>query len=601
MPTLLSNKQAPSNGKVSGMRRNALRLRTWWQLSSQARGILLDLLILALILWVAHYLQYHQLGLYEDDYAQISQPLGWKLADLSNYLRVVATWPQGRPLHYLLPHALAFGGGKLGGLSTVYILGFLIQTTNAFLFYSFLRRVGMTDSACIGAAVFGLFPADTTHVLLVHALGAHTSLTFLLLASHWYLSGHKAWAHALSLGCLLTYETPYMVFLAMPLVGRPLDRPLRRETRRHLAAWLGVLLVMVAIRILVGEDRIEAVGTSLADLGTIITRTLAAMVIGPAVSLSLFGIGPAWTLSNWRPELSWIFLGSLPAFAWVLRRVRFGVAEDKTKSRLAPGPAKVSRGGFHPFSIPAGRMPRLLLASFVMVGLAYGLSFTHYPPTAQVGRATSVHLAASFGGALLFACLCAMLLAWARSRRRGFLGIGLLALYLSLLVAYRFSIQLDFAQAWQNQQVFWRQAIEETPDFADGTLIFVLEHDLPRTRFILTNSWADPIVLQQIFRFPSRWETAPRLFVVPADWTESVVRDGDQLTWEVPPATWKAHWETLPDSNVILLEMQNGKLVRRFGSIMIQGRAFRLKPLPPMASRHWKEGTLYPLLIRGTE
>ena len=246
------------------------------------------------------------------------------------------------------------------------------------------------------------------------------------------------------------------------------------------------------------------------------------------------------------------------------------------------------------FSIPDFYKVKLLLTALLMLCLAYGLSFTHFPPTTLYGRLTSVHLAATFGGSLFFACLCSLGLSFARSHRFGFLAIFLLAAYLSLLVAYCFSIQLDFKQAWLNEQEFWSSAIEQTPDLEDSTIIFVLDHDLPATHFILTHSWADPIMLNQVLRFPAKWKTPPRLFVVPANWTEAVIRVNNQLEWEVPIATWPAHWEVLPNSNIILLEMENGKLVRRFGSISIQGQKLELKALHPNAKPDWKKGTLYP-------
>jgi hypothetical protein len=170
-----------------------------------------------------------------------------------------------------------------------------------------------------------------------------------------------------------------------------------------------------------------------------------------------------------------------------------------------------------------------------------------------------------------------------------------------VLVAYCFSIQLDFKQAWQNEQSFWTKTVAQVPDLSDGTMIFVLDHNLPATRYILTNSWADPIMLAQIFRFPSDWKAPPRLFVVPTDWTKSIAQENDQLRWEVPAATWVAHWEVLPQSNVILLEMENGKLVRRYGSILIDGQSLQLKPLSPDPYPDWKKGVLYPLLIAGAK
>jgi hypothetical protein len=561
----------------------------------------LELVFLALILWVAHYYLLHSFGLYEDDYAQISPPLGWHLSDILPFLRWIATWPEGRPLGFPLPYLLAFVGGKLGGLSTIYLFGFLVHTTNAFLFYFLLKRIGLGNVALVGALVFGIFPADTTHIFLLHSLSLHTSLTFLLVASHFYLSGHKTLAHLISLGSLLTYESPYMVFLAIPLLAQRWDGKLIREMIRHFAFWLGILLVVVAIRAVLGEGRIQAVGSSPVHIVLIIGQILASLAIGPAVSLGIFGYGPGWTLLHWNRALTFVFLGCLPFFVWMLSRQKGAFPEDKNNQPSVFHYKIFGHEKRHRISIPYPQTFKLIIAALSMLGLAYGLSFTHFPPTALYGRATSVHLAAAFGGALLFACLCRLFLGCAQSRRLGNTAIVLLSIYLSVLVAYCFSIQLDFKQAWQNEQSFWTKTVAQVPDLSDGTMIFVLDHNLPATRYILTNSWADPIMLAQIFRFPSDWKAPPRLFVVPTDWTKSIAQENDQLRWEVPAATWVAHWEVLPQSNVILLEMENGKLVRRYGSILIDGQSLQLKPLSPDPYPDWKKGVLYPLLIAGAK
>jgi hypothetical protein len=175
--------------------------------------------------------------------------------------------------------------------------------------------------------------------------------------------------------------------------------------------------------------------------------------------------------------------------------------------------------------------------------------------------------------------------------------IIVLGLYFSLVTAYRFSIQLDFKQAWENQRAFWTGAIANLPDMTDETIVFVLDQNLPKTRYILTNSWADAIILRQIFQFPGDWKNPPRLFVVHHDWTDHLVREADQFKWEVPNATWWSHWEVLPDSNVILLEMDHGRLVRRFGSINIKGQTLELKPMRADATMSWQRGPIYAYLI----
>ena len=120
---------------------------------------------------------------------------------------------------------------------------------------------------------------------------------------------------------------------------------------------------------------------------------------------------------------------------------------------------------------------------------------------------------------------------------------------------------------------------------------------IPQTRYILGRSWADFLMLEEICRFPSDWEKPPRLFLVRSDWaTISVIRDGNDLKWLVPLRT--PHWETLPASNVILMNMKSGVLTREFGSIDIQGVQFSLKPDPSGTEPTWSKGALYDYLIR---
>ena len=560
--------------------------------------MLLELVVLALVLWLAHYFHFRFLGLYEDDYSHTSPALGWdpsQLLDMS--LRAFVAWNLGRPLGFALGPLLAFLGARLGGLSAIYVIGYLVQATNAFLFYFLLRRIGHGNIAFIGALIFAVFPADTTHIFLMHAFGLHTSLTLLLIATHCYLSGRKALAYALSLGCLLIYESPYAVFLAVPLLLEPWDRELIRKLFRHAAVWFGILLAVIVIRGLLAEGRIESLGSDGAALVTTWIHILAALVIGPAVSLALFWQGPSWTFSHWNAELTVVFLGCLVILFFILSRSKLGFLEEETAGSFQIRLRAFGRALDRRFRVAHPRTAKLLVAAPVMLSLAYAFSFTHFPPTVAFGRLTSVHLAAAFGGALFFAGLVSLFLSYARSHRMATAALVLLAAYLSWVLAYRFSIQQDFEKAWRNQQTFWAGVIQQVPDMTEGTIILVTRAGLPTTHFIETNSWADPVVLQQIFRFPSGWQTPPRLFVVSSNWTKGVDREGDQILWRIPAATWDAHWEALPDSNVVLLTMENGSLVRQFGSILMHRLPLNLKPLPSNAPPAWVHGALYPLLI----
>jgi hypothetical protein len=554
------------------------------------------LAFLAATIWIAHFFHSQNFGLYEDDYAFISPALGWNLSDLLHRTAsVIKNWPQGRPIGFFLPPFLSFIGTHIGGLSATYLIAFGIITLNACLFYTLLKRVTKESTAFIGALAFCLFPADTTQPFLMHAFGLQTSLTFLLLASHTYLAGRRSLPYLIIAGALLTYESPFMVFLGMPLLTGQIkwNRAWRKEFIRHIVLTLVVLLIIIAIRIALGEQRaVENLSTPIA----IPLKIIAGICIGPAVSLALFFSGPINTLLNWNAPLAIVFVSGwlilISAVCW--RTVKL-LKEKRHRPAAASQETVMNSPTSSAYTLP---IVQLFLAACVFLGLAYMTSFTHFPPIATSGRGTSVHLAATFGGALLFACLCSVWLSAANAHRLKNLARLGFVVYFMIVIAYRFSIQLDFKQAWQNERSFWSSALENVPDLNDGTIVFVLDHDLPQTNYILSNSWADPIMLSQIFHFPIDWKTPPRLFVVQSDWAEHLIRDGDHFKWQVPVATWPTHWEILPNANVILLEMHDGVLIRRAGSIQTNGQDFELKPLT--ANLGFAKGPLYNYLTDQT-
>lgn len=129
----------------------------------------------------------------------------------------------------------------------------------------------------------------------------------------------------------------------------------------------------------------------------------------------------------------------------------------------------------------------------------------------------------------------------------------------------------DYRSSWKNQKSFWTQVANLTPDAGEGTLIFAIKEGLPETKYILTHSWADPIILNQVYRFPRSWNQVPRLFVVEADWTDEIMVEGSRLKWRMPRALWLTHWVDLPSGNLILLRMDRGELQRLSGTINIHG------------------------------
>jgi hypothetical protein len=80
-------------------------------------------------------------------------------------------------------------------------------------------------AAAVGAAMFCLFPADTTKILLTHDFQLQPALTFALLASLAY-AAHRRWlAYPLAACALLSYENAFLALFALPLLLRRWDAP----------------------------------------------------------------------------------------------------------------------------------------------------------------------------------------------------------------------------------------------------------------------------------------------------------------------------------------------------------------------------------------
>lgn len=505
------------------------------------------LALIAALVWLAQFHHFRDFGLYEDDYWFISEAMGKNIDYLGRRFAIAfTTLPQGRPFGFFLPDFFSFIGDKLGGLGGIYLLGFAIVILNTFLCYRLLRMRVPLAPAAVGAAVFCLFPSDTTKILLTHDFQLQPSLTFALLSALAYTAGHKPLAYVVGAGALLSYENGYLALFALPLFVSPCwDRRWLREQVRHTLILLGIVIGAVALRYFVGESRATS---SVGGVGAIIPPFVGSLILGPARSLAGMLYGPLKAIPTWDVETVAAVIIGFASFAlmlWRLPRVQKNLAD-----------------ALH-----------VLGAGAVMLVIAYALAFTHFPPNALVGRGTSVHLGATLGMSVMAAGVAWMLLAlWSR------VAIGLVAGYLALAVGYYVTIERDFMRSWQLQRAFWQQVVACCSDLQDDTVLIYTLSSAEEPTFIFTNSWADPLILGETFAFPSIWANPPRLFSL-TEWQSRVQADGDHLDWWVPAASWDEHWEVLPQGNVILLTRgADGSLVRQTGSVDVAGRTLNLKP-----------------------
>jgi hypothetical protein len=522
------------------------------------------LVAIAALSWLAQFHHFHDFGLYEDDYWFISEAMGRNPSYLvDRFVKAFTTLPQGRPFGFFLPDLFSFIGDKLGGLAGIYLVGFLIVTLNTFLCYRLLRTRVPLAPACVGAAVFCLFPADTTKILLTHDFQLQPSLTFALLSALAYAAGRRPLGYVIATGALLSYENGFLALFALPLfTACRWDRAMLRELIRHVLILAAIVVGVVIVRYLVGESRATS---SVGGIGAILPPLLGSLVLGPARSVAGMFYGPLKAVPTWDVETMVAAAIALVAVAALLLR--------------APRPR---------LAVPEAL--RVAGAGAVMLVIAYALAFTHFPPDALVGRGTSVHLGATIGMAVL-----ATGVAWLLLSLQPRVASALLAAYVALAVGYYVTIERDFIRSWQLQRAFWEQVAACCSDLQDGTVLLYTLSSAEEPTFIFTNSWADPLILGETYAFPTSWTNPPRLFSL-TEWQNRVWVDGNQLHWWVPAATWDEYADVLPQNNVILLtRAPDGTLQRMTGSVDVAGGVLTLKPAGP--SESWPPAQLYTPLL----
>jgi len=545
---------------------------------------------------MSHFSLARNLGLYEDDYSFISPAFSWGIDQLWRHiLDNFRFWPQGRPIGFSLPPLLSFIGYRLGELYGIYIIGFLILSINAFLVYALLKKINSPESlALLAGLAFSIFPADTTRSFLMHATGLEPSLTFLLIASLCYFSGRKTLSYIVIIGSLLTYESPFMIFFGIPLLQSKCDRKFAAELVRHVVALSLMLLCVFGIRYLMNDSRVH-MGS---DIFFIPPKIILSLIIGPLVSIGLFLYAPVVTVSQFSMNVMVTFAVCLLAVGWFLSRTNHDTRNAIDVSQLRIVPWLVDRLNKVKISPEYWQLIHLSLVGIVLLCLAYTLSFTHFPPIKYHGRLTSVHLAASVGSSILFACLATSIMAIARHYRLKLAGIGAVVLYVALTAGYGVLIQENYATSWRIQKCFWTRVTALTPDMQDGTTIFFEYDGVPlEPMYADVFSWADPIILEQIYDFSPTWKYPPRLFTVKPNWAQYTFLKDGQIMWNVPTTTRRAHSEALPESNLVLLQMVNRSLLRIENLILVQDQVFPLKWNPQTSTNSFMKGPLYNLLI----
>jgi hypothetical protein len=556
-------------------------------------------------LWVVRYWHSADFGFYEDDLTHLptAAAMSWSevIAFAFDPSRIANLLGQGHPLHYTFIYLLTNLGWRLGGIHGLYWLGFCIEAANICLFYALLKRIGSQALGALGGLAYALYSADTTQAYLTYSLGLHPSLTLLLMAGHAYLSGKKWLSYPLAGAMLLTYETPFTVFLAFPLLNLRRQRKPLSDLMLHVLIVGLMLVAMVVWRTGVGDDRVGGL-----DLQQAVTVPIVHMIQGTLVSLGTYLYRPLQTLKSLDLEVAAVTILGFGLFSSLLYQLELGMphelSESLRSSRVGLRHAWRSIAGWKKLWIglphEVRSLLRILAAGLVMLALAYPLTYT-VRAYAISGRDTRVHSAGVVGAALALGSFLLLVLWLARTTRwRQWLNLGIGA-WLGILAGYGFVIQRDYQAAWLNQQHFWSDLVIQIPDARDGTVVLVEPGPLGDVRQIGANTWNLVYVLEQLYEFPPDWDRSPRVVRLEPDWREHIF-SGDgwlQLDWRTV-LTPSDVWGEIEGKDVILFLDQGGVLVRQSGPMDIAGQSTSLMTTKERGEPPYPRRLLYDLLIR---
>lgn len=542
------------------------------------------------LFWVARYWHSSHFGLYEDDLTIIPTAFNLTFSELTQFIGAYATrfQGQGRPLHHILISSFSWLGWQIADLWGPYLLGYMLTALNIALFYLLLKRIFDSYFAFLGGLFYVIYAADTTQPYLTHSLGLQPALLLFLLACHSYLSNKRILAYILIFVSTFVYETPFLLFLAVPLVGIARGKQLFMEYIWHGLIVGSMLAVIYILRALYGEGRVSSLG-----LKDILVTPFLHMLQGPLVSLGTFVYRPIQALQAPDPEIGLAIALSFTVFLLVLSRFQiharvdlkdlWRAIKDPSARRALPNELKL--------------LGRMIAAGAVMLVMAYPLTFT-VRAYAISGRDTRVHAAGVVGAAVLLAAGALLLLYLANAHRCWrYLARAIIALELALMVGYGFVIQRDYVNAWQYQRQFWTELIPLIPDAGEGTMILVDPDALQDTRQIGANYWNLPRVLYQLYVFPEDVKNVPIVHRLERGWQDSLVgEDGRFQVNAVTAYSVSGYFGEFDSQDVILIQSEDGRLVRRT-TVVLDGQEYFLKPPSEPILPDLPHGFLHDLMI----
>ncbi|MGH7215283.1 MAG: hypothetical protein ACREIT_11020, partial [Tepidisphaeraceae bacterium] len=427
-----------------------------------------DYALIAAVAFVAHFCLAYTFGFYEDDYIYSAEVMTW---DWGRFVRDMGEglvgFGNGRPFNHLMGRGLSYLGWATLGIPGMYLFGFISVATTSILLCRMLEMAPCMARPLplLGALAFLLFPAHAARPHLNYNLCVHPAFAFFALGGICYLRGMRVWPYVLLVCVLFAYETAFLPFLALPLLGEDRGRRLVRRFAAHLACCAGVVIGVVVLRKLVGEVRMTG---AMGDPKDIPWKIAWGTAIGITTSMREFVGRPIYLLRN-HGAVPYACSLAVALGGGAVLAVAFG--------------AQALRGRWHATTrdtrTALAHLARPALTGVVMLLPAYAFGFTHYPPDATFGRESAEHTGAQVGAAILVACIAVATVQLFAAIRLRYVATTLLGAYFGLLIGFSFMVQRGFERSWVDQSKFWNDVLRLCPDLSDGTTIFLDGYTFP--------------------------------------------------------------------------------------------------------------------------
>jgi hypothetical protein len=555
-------------------------------------ALVLLVVFLALMAWSTRYWLSSGFGLYEDDLTfipgAIEADFGSIIHMISGYFSSLAQ--QGRPLMWSWVVLFSHLGWQLAGLQGMYILAYCVWLTNIVLFVLLLQKINNCFFFfVVGGLAYVLFSADTNQAFLFNAFGLQSAITFLLIALYIYLANDKfRWvSYLFLLLVILNYETPYLLFIAAPLLTAYTGKLLKKRLMENSLVLMSLFLLVFLLRYLSGEARVATLG-----LSEMITTPIKHMAIGPFVGFGTYFLRPLLVLQRLTPGLA---LSSMLSAGFIFA-VIYWVIQSKNLTGFALFP--ISKQWWSGLVEPAKRELRIILAGIVMLIAAYPLTII-LRPYAISGRETRVHLASVVGASLIMASGITLITRSLTGKRIRVAFLVLVSLVFGFNFAFGFIIQEAYQRAWVLQKTFWRELLPLIDDVEDGSAVLVEPSGLEDVLYIDANTWNVPRVLPQLFVFAEDRESPPRAFRLAHAWKSNLIRMPGYFTLDgnntIAPSSTYGEYE---HEKSIYITSVTGEFIRQ-RELVFQEETIYLKPVGPGVLSTLETRILYDLMILG--